>query len=128
MTTQPRTLTEAEHRASQRRNALAATLAHLRQRALAYVFVCLWTFFTIFTVLWVIMTSFKTSRELFRDVWALPTELQWANYEKAWSVVHMDRYFFNSVLVVSASVVLILLLSAPASYALSRFEFRGRTC
>ncbi len=108
-------------------NRLSYILSNMRQRAISYVFVLLWVGFTIFTILWVIMTSFKTSRQLFKDVWALPTELQWPNYEKAWSVVHMDTYFLNSVLVVLASVVLILLLSAPASYVLSRYRFRGNS-
>jgi N-acetylglucosamine transport system permease protein len=116
--------TEVHHTARQRYRILA-TLSAIGRRLPSYAFVSLWALFTIFTTVWVIMTSFKDNRALFRDVWAFPHDLQWANYEKAWSVVHMGDYFLNSVLVVLASVVLILLLSAPAAYALSRYDFRG---
>jgi ABC-type glycerol-3-phosphate transport system permease component len=125
MTTQTTTPDTEVHRPAQQRYRILATLSVIGRRLPSYTFVVLWALFTIFTTVWVIMTSFKDNRALFRDVWALPQDLQWANYEKAWSVVHMGDYFLNSILVVLASVVLILLLSAPAAYALSRYDFRG---
>ena len=84
-----------------------------------------WAGFTIFSFIWIIVASFKTNRELFSQVWQLPSSLQFDNYIKAWSVVHMGTYFLNSVVIVSMAVLFILIFAAPAAYILSRFKFRG---
>jgi len=92
----------------------------------AYVVLGLWSLFTLFIILWVIMSSLKSNRDLFSSVWALPKALHFANYAKALFAVSMGSYFLNSLAVVLMSVLLILLLSAPASYVLSRTQFKGR--
>lgn len=91
----------------------------------AYLILGLWSLFTMFIILWVIMSSLKTNNELFNDVWALPEELHWENYTKALFAVEMELYMLNSLAVVLVSVLVILLLSAPASYVLSRKKFKG---
>ena len=91
----------------------------------AYGILGLWSLFTVFVLLWIGLASLKTNRELFLNVWALPTKLQFQNYVKAWSQLHLGSYFLNSFEVVMASVIIILVLSAPASYILSRAKFRG---
>lgn len=92
---------------------------------LSRLFLILWIAFTIFAFLWIVVASLKSNRDLFTNIWGLPTTLHWENYRKAWSTVHMGRYFFNSMFVVSSAVLFILALSAPAAYVLSRFPFRG---
>lgn len=95
-----------------------------------YAVLILWSLCTIFIFLWLIESSFKTNREVFSSAWVLPaTPLKAAleNYTKAWSTVHMGIYFTNSVVVTAASVVLVVALSAPAAYAISRVAFRGNT-
>lgn len=92
----------------------------------ATVFLWFWTAFTIFAFLWIIISSFKDNRELFASAWALPTIFHFENYEKAWRLARMGNYFLNSVIVVSISTALIVAVSAPAAYVLSRIPFRGR--
>ncbi len=87
--------------------------------------VVLWSSFTVFGIGWILVTSLKTNRQLFANVWSLPTVLQFQNYIKAWRVVHMDQYFINSVIVVGLSVLFVLIVSAPISYVLTRIPFRG---
>jgi ABC-type glycerol-3-phosphate transport system permease component len=93
----------------------------------AYLILGFWSLFTIFIILWVMMSSLKTNKELFSNVWALPTKLHFENYVKALFAVDMDYYFLNSLMVVLISVLVILILSAPAAYVLSRKKFRGST-
>ena len=38
----------------------------------------------------------------------------------------MGKFFLNSVLVTALALILLLVIALPASYALSRFEFRGK--
>lgn len=101
-------------------------LRDLAPRVPAYVFLGVWTAFTVFAFVWVILTSFKTNKELFANVWSLPTHIAWENYVKAWDVVRMGDYFLNSLVVVTLATLAIILVSAPASYVLSRIEFKGR--
>lgn len=78
----------------------------------AYLILGIWSLFTIFIILWVMMSSLKTNNELFKNVWALPTKLHFENYTKALFAVDMEYYFLNSLVVVLTSVLVILILSA----------------
>lgn len=91
----------------------------------AYMILVAWSVFTIFGMLWIFTSSFKRTGDLFKNVWALPTQPYVENYVKAWSVVKLGSYFGNSVMVVSVSILLILAVSAPAAYVLTRIRFRG---
>jgi ABC-type glycerol-3-phosphate transport system permease component len=95
-----------------------------------YAVLILWSAITIFIFLWLLESSFKTNQEVFGSPWALPAtplEAGAANYGKAWDLSHMNTYFFNSVVVTVISVILVVAVSAPAGYALSRVPFRGNT-
>lgn len=91
----------------------------------AYAFLGFWCAFGLFATAWLIFTSFKSNRELFLDVWALPSHLHFENYVKAWSVVDIGNSLMNSIVVVGVSVLLILVLATPAAYVLTRVPFRG---
>lgn len=92
----------------------------------SYLFLGLWSLFTIVIIGWVAMASLKSNREVFRDPWKLPDDLQYANYERAWSAAKLGTNFTNSVIIVGIAVLVILAVSAPAAYVLSRAKFRGR--
>ncbi len=100
-------------------------LQQLVQQLPAYAILILWSAFTLFAIGWIAMSSLKSTRQLFQEPLALPPEPRFENYDIAWNAVDMSRYFLNSVIVVSISVALILLISAPAAYVLSRIKFRG---
>ena len=92
----------------------------------AYIFLGIWSLFTVITIGWIAMASLKSNREVFREPWSMPTELQFANYDRAWSATKLGANFMNSIIIVGISVFVILLVSAPAAYILSRVKFRGR--
>ena len=94
-------------------------------RVLTYVVLIAWSLFTIFAFTWITLASLKTNREIFRDPFRLPANPQWQNYANAWNSVQMGTYFVNSVIIVGTSLVLLMAVSAPAAYILSRFKFRG---
>ncbi|MEI6430912.1 MAG: carbohydrate ABC transporter permease [bacterium] len=85
---------------------------------------------------WVFLTSAKSTQEFYKNPIGLPTLVTAPdtatfnafaeNYEKAWVGSNFSRYFVNSVIVVSISLILILLLGSMTAYALARFEFRGK--
>lgn len=79
----------------------------------------------IYPILWMLISGFKTNGELFLNTWAMPEKFLWSNYKQAWDV-GIGKYFFNSILVTSVSIALIIMLSSCCAFALSRFEFKGQ--
>ena len=84
-----------------------------------------WAAIVILPMIWLVYSSFKTDQEIFFEPWALPQELQWNNFERAWVTVHIGEYFLNSMRVVIPGLVLTLVLSSMTSYILARFKFPG---
>ena len=83
----------------------------------------------IIPVAWVFMASLKKNSEFIGgDVspWALPKEVFVQNFVVAFRDANMGTFFLNSVIVTATALILLLLLALPASYALSRFNFRGK--
>lgn len=95
-------------------------------RSLGQLFLGVWAVIVIGPLVWVVVTSFKTDREILTDPWSLPQEWRADNFERAWNVANIGGYFANSVAVVIPSVLLTLAFSAAVSYVIARFEFRGR--
>lgn len=91
----------------------------------AYLVLGAWSLFTIVTIGWIALASLKSNREVFREPWKIPTELQFENYQRAWDSAKLGQNFMNSVIIVGVAVIIILLVSAPAAYILSRVKFRG---
>lgn len=89
------------------------------------ILLMIWALLVIFPFLWMIMTAFKTDREIIFSPWELPASLQWNNFSRAWEEARIGEYFQNSVIVVAGSVFLTLLFSSMAAYVLARFEFPG---
>ena len=104
----------------------AAARPRVVGRAGLYAVLCAYALFTLFPLLWVLLTSFKTNVQAL----ASPPVLVFApisdNYVNVALRVHdFGRVFLNSVVVAAASTAGILVLGTPASYGLSRFVFRG---
>lgn len=71
------------------------------------------------------ISSFKTNAEIFTSPFALPHSFSLANAGKVWTDTNFVRYLANSIGVTAASIVLIVVFSTMAAYAIARYEFRG---
>lgn len=71
-----------------------------------------------------VLSSFKTNAEIFTSPFALPASFSLANVDKVLAETNFVRYLANSVGVTSAAVLLILVFSTMAAYAIARYEFR----
>ncbi|MFC8191938.1 carbohydrate ABC transporter permease [Cellulomonas sp. NPDC057328] len=56
-----------------------------------------------------------------------PTNLTLQPFVDMWTTVPLARYFLNSLVVSSAATIASLVIAIFASYAVSRYRFRGRT-
>lgn len=78
----------------------------------------------LFPFWWMIDTSLKRPVDIFAGVSLWPQHVTFHNYGRLIHEYHFDSFLLNSVVVVSASVVVSLLLGTLAAYALARFRMR----
>lgn len=89
-----------------------------------YIIIIAWVLFTAVMVFWVLGASLSTSREIFSgNVFKFETGLHWENYKDAWTNQNVSLFFGNSLLYATVSCVGVLLISLPAAYVLSRWQF-----
>ncbi|MEG0804567.1 MAG: hypothetical protein RSF90_06400, partial [Pygmaiobacter sp.] len=91
----------------------------------ARVFLYLWCAFSLFAFVWMLLSSFKTNKEFFKNAWGMPAIPQWENYAKVFRDYNLGNNLVNSVIIVTISVVMIVVIAGPAAYVLSRCKFRG---
>lgn len=74
---------------------------------------------------WLVMFSLKSDLEIEgRNVMGLPYKPLFENYSSAWNQAHISTYLLNSVLVTATSILLCMILSTMASYAISRMTWK----
>lgn len=93
-------------------------------KLLARIFLYLWCAFSIFSLLWIGLSSLKTNREFFANIWGIFESPQWENYVTVWTTQKLGLNFLNSLIVVGISTLGILVICTPAAYVLSRCNFR----
>ncbi|HSU37656.1 MAG TPA: carbohydrate ABC transporter permease [Propionibacteriaceae bacterium] len=85
----------------------------------------IWCLIVVVPLLWVIMSSFKTSSEIFASPFTPPSSLQFINYANAWTTAGIGSFFFNSVIVVFGALFVTMLFGSMSAYVLARFTFPG---
>ena len=85
-----------------------------------------YTVVALFPVVLIILNSFKDRLSIFSAPFALP----WADtftldgYATLGSSAHFEWYFLNSLIVTTCSLLLILIVSSMAAFALAEYKFR----
>lgn len=91
-----------------------------------YILCVVWLIFSILLIGWVLLASLSTSREILGgQLFKFASGLHFENYINAWKSQKISVFFLNSIIYTTISCTLIILVAAPAAYALSRFRFRG---
>jgi N-acetylglucosamine transport system permease protein len=91
----------------------------------SHVVLSIWAIIVILPLLWTLMTSFKTTTEIFASPFHLPAKAQFVNYTVAWTTAGIGNFFFNTIFVVGSALVLVMLLGSMCAYILARFDFPG---
>ena len=83
------------------------------------------TFIMLAPILIMIFSAFKSTQQIFKSPFGLPDFANLVNFSKIWTQTNFLHYLLNSLVVTSASMVLILTLGTMAAYALGRYRFFG---
>jgi len=83
--------------------------------------------FSLFPVVWMVISSFKTVAEAFEiPVRWFPKLITLKAYSTMWDYKPFDKYFQNSMIVSLGATILGATLGTLAGYGISRFKFWGR--
>lgn len=83
-----------------------------------------WTFLPFY---WTVNTAFKTNGDIMkRPVEYFPTSPTVENFVVAWNNVGFGVFFKNSVIIGFFTVIIVVILSVLAGYAISRYQFKGK--
>ena len=94
---------------------------------LIFTVLVLWALISLFPVYWMFTFSLKTTEEIFgSNVIGLPQHWVWANYTRAMNTGHMEVYFLNSFIIAVITILITLVASAMATYAMTRLVWKGR--
>lgn len=88
----------------------------------------IFTVWTVFPLLWIVTTSFKTSKEIYSQtagIW--PSTFTWEHYDTILNKKNMFVYMKNSLMVSTLTTLAAMFIGVLAAYAISRLSFRGRT-
>ncbi|GAB7093915.1 carbohydrate ABC transporter permease [Halolamina litorea] len=94
----------------------------LESRYVVHLVLFLAVFFIISPLIWQLLTSFKSPQGVL-ELTYLPTDPTLDAYERALIERGFWRAVVNSVIVASASTVIVMVLGTPAGYVFSRFRF-----
>jgi raffinose/stachyose/melibiose transport system permease protein len=91
---------------------------------LCFLCYCIVVFYPLFNM---VISSFKTTREIFMKPFSLPTAFDFSNYRTVWVDKGFSRYFLNSLWMTTVSMAFVLLLGSMAAYGVSRYVYKIRT-
>lgn len=83
-----------------------------------------YTCVVLYPILVMLLSSIKTTPEIYTNPYGLPKSPVWSNYAKAWTEANFSIYFKNSLFITVVSTVAILWVASMASYVLARFDFK----
>ena len=89
------------------------------------IFLILMALISVGPLFWVVMSSFKTTKETMKDAFALPQNWNFDGYKVALDISPIFKFYGNSLIISLASTLLNLVVVSLAAYALARFKFKG---
>lgn len=99
----------------------------LLKQSITYVLVISAIVVLMFPIWWGIFSSIKPSQAVF--AWPpvfIPSEITLSHYRELLESTAFVNYFKNSTIVAILTMIMTLLVTIPAAYSISRYDFRGR--
>lgn len=94
-------------------------------RIAAWITLAGFTIFTLYPLIWVTYTSFKSQPEIMQSLTALPKEWTLDNYRSAWELGEFAWLFYNSFLYSIVTTIFVVLLAVSAGFAFAKIPTRS---
>lgn len=102
------------------------TILQITAKVSKWIILILYFLITLFPILWLTISSFKTNFEIETSPFSFPTVWQLQNFLNALQVSGLARYFLNSITVAVFSTFINLLVTSLASFTIAREDFPFR--
>lgn len=97
-----------------------------KTRGLVYAIIAVFVLVQIYPILWVTLSSLKSPDELADTLaYQLPKDLYLGNYVRAFATSGLLRYLINSTIVAVLTILVTVMVGAPAAFAIEKLRFRG---
>lgn len=106
---------------------LTLTQRRYFERIFTYGAISTVTLLLMIPMIWGFLSTVRPSRELYS--WPpvfIPSEFTVRNYQLLLEQTNFTQFFVNSLIVAILAMIFTLIVSVPAAYAISRYEFNGR--
>lgn len=102
------------------------TVKKVATRAFMYLVELVVIVLSVFPILWVIMSAFKTNGEILTNPLALPASYSLDAFVYLFETYNFPLYFMNSLLAAGLSTIVSLFFYAMGAYVIAKFDFPGR--
>jgi raffinose/stachyose/melibiose transport system permease protein len=75
----------------------------------------------LYPLFWMVISSMKSYKEIYNNVWGFPSTWLVENYATAWSK-GISSYFVNSLFVTAITVISVVLIGSMAAFVLARYR------
>jgi raffinose/stachyose/melibiose transport system permease protein len=99
----------------------ASTTVYIILSYLVFIFILI---ISVAPFIWVLISSFKTNREILNSAFSLPTRLSFDGYRIAMELANIPMRFLTSLIVGSSATVISITFYSMAAYVLARFNFK----
>ena len=96
-------------------------------RVLRFLFLGFFVVISIGPLIWIIMSSFKSNKEILSSAFALPSSFSLAGYKAALEMAPIFKFYGNSIIISVLSTLLNVVVVSMAAYVLARHKFKGST-
>lgn len=94
------------------------------QTAGIYLILLGWTLITVYPLVYTFLTSFKTQKSMYTNMFGLPETWHLENYAGLFTDMGFGRSILNSLMITVVTVVCQLLISCMVSFVITQFRFR----
>jgi len=106
------------------RRGLDAASAFFAKAILVFLLI-LFTVMTVYPVIWLLVSSLKTTQEFQMNRIGLPKEPTLRNYPMAWKIGDFSTLFVNSLIYTGATTIAIVVISFSAAFAFAKIRSRA---
>lgn len=96
-------------------------------RILRFLFLGFFVVISIGPLIWIIMSSFKSNKEILSSAFALPSSFSLSGYKAALDMAPIFKFYGNSIIISVLSTLLNVVVVSMAAYVLARHKFKGST-
>lgn len=91
-----------------------------------YACAIIWAIFSVAPLIFALMSSFKSTNDIYGNAFALPKTIDFFNYETAMSKANISTAIFNSFFLAISTTVLVVVLATLVAYVITRTGFKLR--